>query len=236
MATRETALRRGTERGRTLVAHLCREAETARLEHGTSYSAIGRAMQIGGGEVARICRGQSPNVSLVRIAQLFAVLGLDLSARGFPVGPRVRDAGQLRLLERLRRELPPDVTWRIEVPVVEVPGAGPGDLRAWDAAIDGPGWSVRVDAETHLGDVQAVIRRTLIKQRDSSAGCVLLLLAESSHHRRLVESFGAELAAQFLISPRRSLAALRAGRAPEGNAILVLQVRGRRSSIGSQQR
>src|SRR4051812_2638911 len=120
MPTRETSLRRGTERGRTLVNQLCREAETARVERGTSFAEVGRAMRIGGTEVARICRGRSPAVSVIRLAQLFAVLGLDLSARGFPAGPRLRDAAQLRLLERLRARIAPGLAWRIEVPVAEL--------------------------------------------------------------------------------------------------------------------
>src|SRR5690242_8965624 len=124
MPTRETALRRGTERGRALVHRLCDEAEVARAERGTSFATLGRAMGVGGGQVARICRGESPGVSVVRLSQLLSLLGLELSARAFPVGLPIRDVAQVRLLDRLRRRLAPELIWRSEVSVVELPAAG----------------------------------------------------------------------------------------------------------------
>jgi transcriptional regulator with XRE-family HTH domain len=204
------------------VHELCREAEVARIEHGTSFADLGRALGLGGGQVARICRGRSPRVSLMRLSQLFAVLGLELSARAFPSGPRVRDTPQLRLLGRLRAQLGPGVTMRFEVPVAEIATAGSIDHRAWDAAIDGSGWTARVDAETHVGDLQAVLRRVNLKARDSTADCVVLLLAETRHHRGLLRLIDREVGAQFPVPARRALAALRAGRSPGGNALLLL--------------
>lgn len=79
----------------------------------------------------------------------------------------------------------------------ELPSAGFVDRRAWDAGIDGPGVCVRIDAETHVGDVQAIERRVAIKQRDGGEPCVLLLLADTRHHRALLEVAGAGLRATF---------------------------------------
>ena len=81
MSARQTPAARGAARGRGIVADLCSEAEAARLEQGLSYADLGRAMHLSDEQVARICRGQSRNVSVLRIAQLLAVVGLDLSAR-----------------------------------------------------------------------------------------------------------------------------------------------------------
>ncbi|HLX35415.1 MAG TPA: hypothetical protein VKR30_09285 [Candidatus Limnocylindrales bacterium] len=161
-------------------------------------------------------------MSVVRLAQLLAVLGLELSARAFPVGPPIRDAGQLRLLERLRTRTAPNLVWRSEVPVIELPQSGTIDHRAWDAAIDGPGWTVRIDAETHLGDLQAVLRRLALKQRDSNADSVLLLLGETHHHRLILAEARDQLAAMFPVPPRHALRALRDGRDPGGNALVML--------------
>jgi hypothetical protein len=199
-----------------------REAEAARLSRGTSYTAIGRALHLGSGQVARICRGQSPNVSIVRAAQIFEAVGLELSARAFPVGAPVRDAAQLALLARLRRRVHPDLRWRDEAPVVELPAAGTIDHQAWDAAIDGPGVCVRIEAETHVGDVQALERRVALKQRDGFVDCVVLLLAETRHHRILLDVAGDGLRAAFPVSQRAALAALRQGRSPAGNALVLL--------------
>jgi hypothetical protein len=199
-----------------------REAEAARVASGTSYAAIGRALRISGTAVAKLLRTQSPNLSIVRAAQILAAVGLELSARAYPVGPPVRDAGQLALLARLRQRIHPNLRWREEVVVVELPRPGAVDLRAWDAAIDGANVRVRVDAETRLGDAQAVTRRVAAKRRDGDADCVILLLSDTRHHRHLLAEIGDGLRGSFPISQRAALAALRAGRSPGGDALIVL--------------
>jgi len=96
------------------------------------------------------------------------------------------------------------------------------DHRAWDAGIDGADCRCRVDAETHVGDLQAVERRVALKQRDGREACVLLLLADTSHHRTLLDVAGAGLRARFPVPQRAALAALKAGRSPGGNALILL--------------
>jgi hypothetical protein len=67
----------------------------------------------------------------------------------------------------------------------EVPVGPPGDLRAWDALIASrSGWSVGVEAETRLRDVQAVQRRLALKQRDSSIELAILLVAATRNNRQ----------------------------------------------------
>lgn len=199
-----------------------REAETARIGHGTSYAAIGRALNLGSGQVARIFRGQSPDVSIVRAAQVLETVGLELSARAFPAGTPVRDGGQIALLARLRGRIHPALPWREEVPVVELATAGLVDRRAWDAGIDAPGVRVRIEAETRVGDLQALERRLALKQRDGLPGCMILLLADTRHHRTLLEDAGDGLRALFPVRQRAALLALRAGRSPGGNALILL--------------
>jgi hypothetical protein len=220
--TRRGPLTRGTEKGRATVQALMREAEAARVTSGTSYAVIGRALRLSTGQVARICRGRSPNVSIVRAAQVLEAVGMELSARAFPVGAPVRDAGQVALLGRLRRRINPDLRWAEELPVVEMPTPGLSDFRAWDAGIDGPGVRVRVDAETHVGDLQAVERRVALKQRDGREECVILLLADTRHHRELLHAAGDGLRSAYPVPQRTTLAALRAGRSPGGNALILL--------------
>ncbi len=72
-----------------------REAEDARLDRGLSYEAVGRALALSGEQVAPICRGESPEVSLLRIAELLEVVGLELgqltwSRLAAPVGCFIR--------------------------------------------------------------------------------------------------------------------------------------------------
>ena len=81
---------------------------------------------------------------------------------------------------------------------------------------------MRVDAETHVGDLQAVQRRVALKQRDGRVDCVILLLADTHHHRDLLAMAGAGLRAQFPVPHRLALRALREGRSPGGNALVLL--------------
>jgi hypothetical protein len=153
---------------------------------------------------------------------VLAAVGLQLSASAFPVGPAVRDAGQLALLSRLRARIHASLRWSEEVPVLELPAPGVSDQRAWDAGIDGQGVLVRVDAETHVGDLQAVERRVALKQRDSRVGCVILLLADTKHHRDLLAVAGTGLRNRYPVPQRTALRALRMGRSPGGNALILL--------------
>jgi transcriptional regulator with XRE-family HTH domain len=212
----------GNATGRRLVLEVSRELETARLSAGLSYAEIGRGIGISGGQVARICQGRSPDVSVRRLAQIAATLGLTLSSRTFPDGSPIRDRAHLDLLRRLRARLRRALSWRVEVPVVELASVGAPDSRTWDAAVDGLGVVVRVEAETHVRDVQGLERRLRLKQRDGRIDVVILLLNDTAHHRRLLADGDPGLSAMFPISTRGALAALSSGRSPGANAIVLL--------------
>ena len=222
MPMRRGPLARGTERGTSIIRALMREAEAARVAGGTSYAAIARVLRLSPEQVARIMQGRSSRVSFVRAAQVLEAVGLELAARAFLTGAPVRDAGQIPLLGRLRVRISPSLEWTDEVPVIEIPMPGFIDQRAWDAGIDGPGVRVRIDAEAHVGDLQAVERRVALKQRDGEESCVILLLSDTKHHRALLAEAGGAIRARFPIPQRRALAALRDGRSPGGNALIVL--------------
>lgn len=149
------------------------------------------------------------------LVQLATAVGLDPSVRLHPGGDAVRDAAQLGLLHRLRTRLHPALRWRTEVPL---PIAG--DRRAWDAVIYGDGWTVGVEAETRLRDVQAVLRRTSLKARDGALDDVILLIAGTRGNRAAVkaspDAFGA-----FDASQTAALIALGEGRRP-GSAVVIL--------------
>lgn len=97
-----------------------------------------------------------------------------------------------------------------------------GDLRAWDAVITGRTWRCGVEAETRPRDRQALERRIALKQRDGDVDCVILLLLDSGHNRRLVREHADALAERFRVPGSQALELLAAGRAPGGNAIVLL--------------
>src|SRR5437773_5089584 len=119
MPVRQSAVDRGKARGHRFVVELSRELEDARTAGGLSYAWLGKAVGISGQQAARVCRGQSPGTSIVRIAGLLAAAGLDLSVsvRTYPAGPPVRDAAHLALLARFRARIATSLIWRAEVPV-----------------------------------------------------------------------------------------------------------------------
>ena len=85
-----------------------------------------------------------------RPGKLAGAVGLDLSVRTYPGASPIRDAAQVLLLKRAVERFGPDWRWRFEVPV-----AGDGDQRAWDAAAQHrlTGTKFVLDAETRIRDV-----------------------------------------------------------------------------------
>src|SRR5688572_22572737 len=153
MATSERAVDRGRRDAARHMQDIGRELREARLAAGLSQAKVGKAVGVSHSTISRIESALARDVPLIRLDLVAAVVGLRLSVRAFPMGRAVRDEAQLALVARLRTELHPSLAWRTEVPIPIV-----GDLRAWDASIGGPGWTVYVDAETRIRDVQALER------------------------------------------------------------------------------
>jgi transcriptional regulator with XRE-family HTH domain len=217
LATRERRndrARRLSERSLRAVGEELREA---RLQASLTQCELGAAVGVSASAISRIELGESPHVAFETLARLGAALGLDVVLRAYPNGDAVRDAAQLALLARFRACLPASVRHRAEVPL-----GIPGDRRAWDDVIDGLGWWLPVEAESRLRDVQALHRRISLKCRDAGADCVLLVVADTRHNRHVLRMYSAEFATAFPVPGRVALASLRAGRRPEGNAVVLL--------------
>jgi transcriptional regulator with XRE-family HTH domain len=216
MTTRERRADRGSREAADQLRAIGRELREARHAANLSQAAVGRAAGLSHPVISRIERGTEPNVTLRRLCEVASVLGLRLSARLYPVGNPIRDAGQIALLERLRARLHGSLTWRTEV---ALPIAG--DLRAWDASIGGMDWVAFVDAETRIRDVQALERRTSLKRRDTGTDRVILLIANTRANRAVMGLVGSPLIADAL-DGRGILAALTAGRDPGGSGVVLL--------------
>lgn len=167
-------------------------------------------------QVSRIERGEVRGLSIIRAAELSAVLGMDLSVRTFPAGPPLRDAGHVALLARFDGFV--SAPYRISR---EAPMPIPGDRRAWDRRLDGPA-SIGVEAETRPTDLQALEREIALKVRDSGVDRAILLLARSRHNRDLLRTQLPALRQSFPLGTREVLAALRAGRDPGANGLIIL--------------
>jgi transcriptional regulator with XRE-family HTH domain len=218
MAASEKAIDVGTRRAAYVRRELGLEIRNARVAHGLNQTIVARAARTSRAQISRIERGEAAHVQLLDLARLLAVLGLELSARAYPVGQPIRDAPHRALLERLRVRVGTGVRWTYERPI-----GGAGDLRAWDASIVAGSVRVGVEAETRLGDVQALQRRIALKLRDDDATrCALLLLADTRHNRAVLRDNVEALRADFSVDGRAALDRIVAGDDPRGNAIALL--------------
>jgi transcriptional regulator with XRE-family HTH domain len=217
MVTRERRIDLGRRLARRALARIGEEFREARLAAGLTQRQVAAAAGISHAQVSRIELGRAPNVPFVTLAVIAAVLGLDLPLRTFVSGDPIRDAPQLGLLARLRSLIPDHLTWRSEVPL-----RLPGDRRAWDGEIGGGVWRLPVDAETRLGDIQALARREALKRRDDGNPTILLLVADTRHNRRMLRLAAADLASAFPLAGSIALASLRAGELPSASAIVLL--------------
>jgi transcriptional regulator with XRE-family HTH domain len=193
-----------------------RELGIARRSSGLSLQAVGVACGVSVSTAWRVEEGRTRNPDLLLLASMAAAAGRELGLQIYLSGEPIRDAGQQRLLERLRARIHPGLHWATEVPLPI-----PGDARAWDALIRGAEWRIGVDAETVIDDVQAVERRAILKMRDGGVDHVLLLVADTRRNRRALAAAPAAFAG-FSRDARSVLAALREGRPPSGSSIVFL--------------
>ncbi len=182
-----------------------------------SQAMVGASLSWSHNKVGRLERAELHSASVTDIARLAAVLGLELGLKLYPDGPPIRDAAHLALLSRLRSMLGPGITMRIEVPIPM-----DGDRRAWDAMLEGRDFRIAVEAETRLHDVQALMRRISLKQRDARVPLVVLAIAATHTHRRLLREFDTALRVEFPLGTKSIARALRAGTAPGGSGVLII--------------
>jgi transcriptional regulator with XRE-family HTH domain len=222
MPSRERPVDRGARRAHSDLLRLGAELRQGRVSAGLSLAAVSGAVGISAAHIARIERGLVPTAGVAQIARIGAVVGLDVRVRAYPGPDPLRDAGQLRLIDRFRSHLHPQLRLRLEVPLPIV-----GDSRAWDAWIDafagalGPE-SLPVEAETRMTDAQAQIRRIMLKARDAGVDHVLIVIADTPANRAAVAAARGLIAGSFPVSPRKALAALAAGRHPGGSALIFI--------------
>ena len=216
MATVDRARDRGHRQAGKLLRELGSELREARLAAGFSQRHVAQVAGLNQSRVSRTERVRRVPPGIDELAAHCAVLGLRLSLKAYPEGSPVRDVAQLRLLERLRARIDTRFRWRSEVPI-----GNAGDLRAWDVQLDGPG-SIGIDAETRIYDIQALQRRTETKWRDSGVDRVVLLVASTRHNRNVLNEHRETLRSTFPSDTPEVMAALRRGRLPGNNGVVLL--------------
>lgn len=216
MSKQQRLLSIGQRRGQRLVRELAEAIREARVGVGVSLTRLAQMVGLSRSKLWRIENGHTAKVDLVEAAQLCQVLGLELSLKTFPSGAPIRDAGHVRLIDRFVAATPV-IAWTREHPIPI-----PGDLRAWDLFGRVEGRAVGVTAETKLRDEQALLRREHAKMRDAEVDRLILLVADTRSNRATLREIHMSLRADFPLDGRDVMAALRAGRDPAANGIVVL--------------
>ena len=216
--TSERRSDRGAELGRRLIRDIGRELRIARRTLGLSAARVAQAVGCSASLLTRIERGLVPGVSVVLLARIGAVLGLDLNVRLFQGAPGLRDTPQLDGLAAFRALLHKGLRWATEVPLPIV-----GDRRAWDGMVSGTGWRYGVEFESAPTDAQAINRRLQIKKRDGDVDGVLLVVPDTHRAREFVRVMAATAGAAFPVASRDALARLRRGDDPGGSAIVIVR-------------
>lgn len=194
-----------------------REIRLARVGAGVSQREAGARVGISRSQWGRIETGELDQLTVDQLSRACASIGLRLHARAMPDADPALDAGQLALLDRLRRQLPGTIPMATEVPLPL-----PGDRRAWDGFFRIDDVAIGVEAEARIRDIQAVERRCALKRRDGGVEIVILLVADTHANRRMLALHREALRSSFPLDTRQVLGRLRSGKAPTASGIVVL--------------
>jgi transcriptional regulator with XRE-family HTH domain len=217
MPSRERPADRGRRKIRVSLGRVVDDARAARVGAGLSQQDVAEAVGVSHSRISRLERGAVQHPPVDFVAAVCAVVALDLVIKAYPSGDPLRDRAHDALLGRLRDVLPPLLRLRTEQPLPI-----PGDLRAWDGTIVGPGWLCHVEAETAITDGQALLRRLSLKARDGGSGNVVLLVSDTRLNRDALHTLRPSLTPTLPLGTRAILGALRRAEEPADSGVVVL--------------
>ncbi|MHB8890804.1 MAG: hypothetical protein ACYC65_02030 [Candidatus Limnocylindrales bacterium] len=192
----------------------------SRIAMGRTQAWIAGAIGVSPALIGRLERHELRNAAAGHVAAYAAVLGLAVRVTAFPEGEPVRDRVQLRLLGALRDRLHPSFAWRTEVALPI-----PGDRRAWDAVAIGEDEWTAFEGISRFGVVDATLRRVNQKHRDDPRiARVVLVLADTVRNRGALADAAATIRGDYPLDTRTVLGALRSGKAPLLNGVVILRV------------
>jgi transcriptional regulator with XRE-family HTH domain len=218
MATRERPGDRGAREARELWSAAMEEIRGTRTRLEMSLDVAARRARMSPAQLDRLELGRIGRPTFDQVCRAARAVGLRPWFRLYPQDERVRDLPQLKVLARFEELLAPPLRLAREV---RLPIAR--DRRAWDGRITDGTRTASIEAESKLGDVQAVTRRIELKQRDDpDAGVVILLLNRTAHNRRVLAEHREAMRTQFPLDGAAILRELRRGRVPAAGGILLL--------------
>jgi hypothetical protein len=212
---------RGRRRGKAVVGRTLEELRIGRIAAGVSIRTVADDLRWSASAATRFLAGQLQDVGVIQLSEVANVLGFEISLGLHPVREPIRDKGQRALGKRFDAMLSTEWTVTDEAPL---PIAG--DLRAWDKLLrltdSSPPYLVGIDLETRITDIQAIVRRTRLRERDGGANEILIGLSDSATNRRLVDDLRASLGDEYKTPPRAILRALRSGQRLVGSGVVLV--------------
>jgi transcriptional regulator with XRE-family HTH domain len=210
----DDAARRARTQMSEVISDACNRRRAAGLAQRNIASALGCSRQL----ISLLESGGLQSIDPVLLARYCAAVGLDLSVRAFPGGEPLCDAGQLRLIARFSAAIGEGWRRRTEVPV----GGDGRDRRAIDLVLERPAHRVGVEAYTRLMDAQEQVRSVILKQQAAGLACMVLVLADTRHNRTALVRAAPTLDPAFPLRARPILTALRSGRPPAANGVILI--------------
>lgn len=207
MATRERPSDLGARDAARFAAETAEQLRVARMELGVSQATVARRAGMSQSQLSRLERGDIELPTLEQLCRASRAVGLEPRFTTYRGETRVRDRASLAILDRLEAMLgaPLRMMREVALPI-------PGDQRAWDARITDGRSSASAECESRLRDLQALLRRIALKQRDDPrAGAVLLVLNRTRHNRDVLREHREALRAQFPLDGAEVARLLRGG-------------------------
>ena len=218
MANRIRIVEQARQRAMRQRQELGTDLREARLAAGLRQGDVGRALGWSHARIGRIERAALQRVTLDDLALVAACVGMAFSGKLFPATGRLRDAGQLSMINRYRGVVARG-RWNSKL---EAPVGLPGDQRAFDLLLARGSLQVMHEFISRLRDVQAQVRRLTVKQADARDARLILVIAATHANRRAVAEAGGALRDSFPLGTKAVLGALRSGVDPGGNGIVFL--------------
>ncbi len=197
------------------------ELRAARMTAGLSQSELAYLARVSQSAFSRMEGGELSDVGVVRLSENASLLGLDLVLSLHVSGDGVRDRAQLKIGARLEAML--SSKWRT---MDETLLPTRGDMRAWDKTLrlldSRPRHLVGVDIESRVRDVQALVRRTRLRERDGQVDAILIVLADTGHNRTFIDELRVALGQDYRTQQSDIVRALHSGLPLPGSGVILV--------------
>lgn len=217
MGTKNTRFQHGQRRGVEITGAAIDALRSARVSLGLSQRAVARQLGCSQSQFSRFEAKKVKHPTIVRLASIASILGLEPSLTFHAKGPAIRDKGHEALIGRLLKVLSP--TWHV---LREAPFPNLGDARSWDVLLRLGNYRIGIEAETRIRDVQALVRRMRDRAHAGGADVILIVLSDSAHNRQLVDQLRAALGEDFSTPQSALLQAIRNGTQLRASGVVLL--------------